>query len=253
VRSTTKIGERAALLRLSQGLPLRFWCERTTFPSVDCHWCRVTVQETARRNCLRRHGGAVVVSGTGVERGSSDSVQCQIVDVFALKVVTVSPVDPTAVAAGGDASVRLAELVAGQSLPAGAYDPDKAVWLVLQRNHKAWGLFWAGGGTGNRCGRTAGDHAITTPGSAIVPGDAKRCWKARPNLQVEASLQRRQAKRLFLLLLACAASGVLAGCLCSCLAARAGRVRCTFPGVLGKEQDRNWSCCLSGLPAPVNR
>jgi hypothetical protein len=79
-------------------------------------------------------------------------VQVQIVHIFALLVVTGYIRDPQgkllleahpSVAAGRSWSVAKACQLARN-------DARPERWVVLQRNNRAWGLFWAGGGL-DRC------------------------------------------------------------------------------------------------------
>jgi len=134
------------LLRLKrQGLPLRVWWRRNNFPSVIATGCRVTVQENqARQKLPATARWALVVRGTGVERGCSGSVQCQSFDVFAAESGDrFSRCDPHGkLAAGGrSARWRWPELVAGaKPCQLARNDRRPKRWVVLQRNTKAWGL-----------------------------------------------------------------------------------------------------------------
>jgi hypothetical protein len=122
------------------------------------------------KDCLRRHGSALLFMApewSEIQR----AVQCQIVDVFALQVVTGYIRDPhgkllmeahPSVAAGRSWSVaKAAQLVRNDARP--------ERWVVLQRDNRAWGLFWAGGGL-HRCRQelleTSQAPALS---SAIVP------------------------------------------------------------------------------------
>ena len=98
-------------------------------------------------------------------------VKVQIIDVFALELATGYDKDPEgrlllssepSVSAGRTWTLAKAcQLVRNDKRP--------YRWVVLHRNKKAWGLFWAGGGL-NQCRdeltRLMGAEAVT---SAIVP------------------------------------------------------------------------------------
>ncbi|APD47030.1 hypothetical protein [Synechococcus sp. SynAce01] len=98
------------------------------------------------------------------------SVQCQIVDVFALKVVTGFTCDPhgrllleadPSVAAGRSWSlVKACQLARNDARP--------KRWVVLQRNTKAWGLFGQAAdciAAGRNCWRPR-DHQHRVPPSS---------------------------------------------------------------------------------------
>jgi hypothetical protein len=97
-------------------------------------------------------------------------VKVQIVDVFALRLVTGYEKDPAgrlrlqseeSVAQGRTWSLAKAcQLVRNDAAP--------YRWVVLHRHKKAWGLFWAGGGL-DLCRDELGKQAGTVVAGAIVP------------------------------------------------------------------------------------
>ena len=121
-------------------------------------------------DCLHRRGGALLFMAPEWSE-TERAVPCQIVDVFALQVVTGFTRDPQgkllleahpSVAAGRSWSLAKAAQLA-------QLDARPERWVVLQRNNRAWGLFWAGGGL-HRCRQelleTSQSPALS---SAIVP------------------------------------------------------------------------------------
>ncbi|APD47225.1 hypothetical protein BM449_01480 [Synechococcus sp. SynAce01] len=209
------------------------------------------------KNCLRRHGGALLFVAPEWSEAQR-SVQCQIVDVFALKVVTGFTCDPhgrllleadPSVAAGRSWSlVKACQLARNDARP--------KRWVVLQRNTKAWGLFWAGGGL-HRCRQELLETTRSpTPGSAIVPVTPEAVLKLVLNLQVEDKSAEKASQTVVAPApAAVAASGVLRAVLLTSLAwlAVLGVSAAHFLGVL-QEQDRKLELLLERLPAPaVNR
>ncbi|MCT0204179.1 hypothetical protein KQ302_03475 [Synechococcus sp. CS-602] len=129
-------------------------------------------------------------------------------------------------------------------------------WVVLQRNTKAWGLFWAGGGL-HRCRQELLETTRSpTPGSAIVPVTPEAVLKLVLNLQVEDKSAEKASQTVVAPApAAVAASGVLRAVLLTSLAwlAVLGVSAAHFLGVL-QEQDRKLELLLERLPAPaVNR
>ncbi|MCT0245596.1 hypothetical protein FB106_11418 [Synechococcus sp. Ace-Pa] len=204
------------------------------------------------KNCLRRHGGALLFVAPEWSEAQR-SVQCQIVDVFALKVVTGFTCDPhgrllleadPSVAAGRSWSLLKACQLARKDVR-----PER--WVVLQRNTRAWGLFWAGGGL-HRCRQELLETTPSpTPGSAIVPVTPEAVLKLVLNLQVEDT-PAEKASQTVVAPAAVAGSGVLRAVLLTSLAwlAVLGVTAANFLGVL-QEQDRKLELLLERLPAPA--
>jgi len=242
------------------------WCDEQLSLSVIAHWCRVTVQGKPARQKLPAdgHGGALFVRGTGKWSEAQRSVHAMIVDVFALKVVTGSPVIPTA-GCCWKADPRWRWPGAGRwSKPCklARNDARPKRWGGAATQHQSLGLFWARRRTASlpagNCWRPR-DHQHR--GGVSV----HRRWTPEAVLKLVSqsckggqSLQRRQAKRLV------APAPAASGCLWSSwravlltslgLACRAGVSRCTFPGSGCRNRNRKFGLLLERLPAPaVNR
>ncbi|MCP9849192.1 hypothetical protein [Cyanobium sp. Morenito 9A2] len=204
------------------------------------------------KDCLRHHGGALLFMApewSEAQRG----VPCQIVDVFALKVVTGYTRDPQgkllleahpSVAAGRSWSLAKACQLA-------RLDARPERWVVLQRNNRAWGLFWAGGGL-HRCRQqlleTSESPALS---SALVPVTPEAVLRLVLNLEVEDTL----TEKTFQAVVPPAAVGgseVLKAVLWTSLAwlVLLGLTAAGFLGVL-REQDRKLELLLERTPAPA--
>jgi hypothetical protein len=105
-------------------------------------------------------------------------VKVQIVDVFALKLVTGYEKDPNGrLLLASEASVsegRTWSLAKACQLVRNDATPHR--WVVLHRHKKAWGLFWAGGGL-NRCRDELAKAMGTEPQGAIVPATPEALLK----------------------------------------------------------------------------
>ena len=97
-------------------------------------------------------------------------VKVQIVDVFALRLATGYEKDPAGrLLLQSEESVaqgRTWSLAKACQLVRNDVAPDR--WVVLHRQKKAWGLFWAGGGL-DLCRDELGKQAGTEVAGAIVP------------------------------------------------------------------------------------
>jgi hypothetical protein len=121
-------------------------------------------------DCLHRVGGAQLFMAP-TWNPEQKGVKVQIIDVFALELATGYDKDPEGrLLLSSEPSVsagRTWTLAKACQLVRNDKRPHR--WVVLHRNKKAWGLFWAGGGL-NQCRdeltRLMGAEAAT---SAIVP------------------------------------------------------------------------------------
>ncbi|CAK6689048.1 hypothetical protein BBFGKLBO_00537 [Synechococcus sp. CBW1107] len=203
-------------------------------------------------DCLHRRGGALLFMAPEWSE-TERAVPCQIVDVFALQVVTGFTRDPQgkllleahpSVAAGRSWSLAKAAQLA-------QLDARPERWVVLQRNNRAWGLFWAGGGL-HRCRQelleTSQSPALS---SAIVPVTPEAVLRLVLNLDVEdtSSAKTFQANEPPA---AVGAPGVLKAVLWTSVAwlAVLALTAAGFLGVL-REQDRKLELLLERLPAPA--
>lgn len=203
------------------------------------------------KDCLRRHGGTLLFMAPEW-RDSQQAVQVQIVDVFALLVVTGYIRDPQgkllleahpSVAAGRSWSVAKACQVARN-------DARPERWVVLQRNNRAWGLFWAGGGL-DRC-RQELLEASGSPemSSAIVPVTPEALLRLVLNLEVEDSAPSTTLLRADAPPTAVGGSGVLQAVLWTSLAwlVILALTAVGFLGVL-REQDHKLELLLQRIPS----
>jgi hypothetical protein len=207
-------------------------------------------------DCLRRHGGALLFMAPEW-REDQRAVPCQIVDVFALQVVTGYTRDPQgtllleahpSVAAGRSWSLaKAAQLV--------RLDARPERWVVLQRDNRAWGLFWAGGGL-HRCRQeqleSSGSPALS---SAIVPVSPEAVLRLVLNLDAGATAAAATVLQADASPAAVGGSGVLKAVLWTSLA-WLGVLALTAAGFLGvlREQDRKLELLLERLPArPADR
>ena len=204
------------------------------------------------KDCLRRHGGALLFMAPEWSE-TERAVPCQIVDVFALQVVTGFTRDPQgkllleahpSVAAGRSWSLAKAAQLA-------QLDARPERWVVLQRDNRAWGLFWAGGGL-HRCRQelleTSQSPALS---SAIVPVTPEAVLRLVLNLETTdtASAQAHQAVVPPAVV---GGSGVLKAVLWTSMAwlVVLGLTAAGFLGVL-REQDRKLELLLERMPAPA--
>ncbi len=205
------------------------------------------------KDCLHRHGGALLFMAPEWSEAQR-AVHCQIVDVFALQVVTGFTRDPQgkllleahpSVAAGRSWSLaKAAQLV--------RLDARPERWVVLQRNNRAWGMFWAGGGL-HRCRqellKTSGPSALS---SAIVPVTPEAVLRLVLNMEVEDKAPAPTVIRADALPPAVDSPGVVRVVLWTSLAwlAVLGLTAAGFLGVL-REQDRKLELLLQRLPKPA--
>ena len=120
--------------------------------------------------CIRAERGALLFCSPK-EKQRRPGAKVQIIDVFALQVVTGYCRDPQgrlllesqpSLAAGRNWSIaKAAQLIRNDARP--------KRWVALQVDKYAWGLFWAGGGL-QRCRELLEKDAITIENqSALVP------------------------------------------------------------------------------------
>ena len=137
--------------------------------------------------CIRAERGALLFcSPKERQRGLTSKVQ--IIDVFALQVVTGYCRDPQgrlllesqpSLAAGRNWSIaKAAQLIRNDARP--------KRWVALQVDKYAWGLFWAGGGL-QRCRELLEKDAITIDNqSALVPASPEAVLRLVLDLQTDA-------------------------------------------------------------------
>ena len=137
--------------------------------------------------CFRAERGALLFcSPKERQRGLTSKVQ--IIDVFALQVVTGYCRDPQgrlllesqpSLAAGRNWSIAKAtQLIRNDARP--------KRWVALQVDKYAWGLFWAGGGL-QRCRELLEKDAITIDNqSALVPASPEALLRLVLDLQTGA-------------------------------------------------------------------
>ncbi len=173
-------------------------------------------------------------------RETERAVHCQIVDVFALQVVTGYTRDPQGnlplaahpfVAAGRSWSLaKAAQLV--------RHDAKPERWVVLQRNNRAWGLIWAGGGTPSLPAGTAGDRAIASTELCRRSGDAASGAAAGPQSASGVNAPREGTPSRLLCRRSAAPTPAMATAvswrLCGDL--RGGIIRAS------RKSDRSWGC-----------
>ena len=138
--------------------------------------------------CIRAERGALLFcSPKERQRGLTSKVQ--IIDVFALQVVTGYCRDPQgrlllesqpSLAAGRNWSIaKAAQLIRNDARP--------KRWVALQVDKYAWGLFWAGGGL-QRCRELLEKDAITIDNqSALVPASPEALLRLVLDLQTGAT------------------------------------------------------------------
>jgi len=165
-------------LRLNVRPPLRLGCDEQLSPKRDCHWVQGhgARKTSSSELACERHGGALFVRGNREWSEAQRSVQMQIVDVFALKVVTVSPVDPNGrlLLEGRSSVAGWAGAGRWSKLPSwrvtNAQTKERWVVLATQQRKSLGGLVLAGADW-HRCRQELLRHAITTPVPPIVPGE----------------------------------------------------------------------------------
>ena len=140
--------------------------------------------------CIRAERGALLFCSPK-ERQRGQSSKVQIIDVFALQVVTGYCRDPhgrllleaqPSLAAGRNWSIaKAAQLIRNDARP--------KRWVALQVDKYAWGLFWAGGGL-QRCRELLEKDAITIDNqSALVPASPEALLRLVLDLQTDAKNQ----------------------------------------------------------------
>ncbi len=219
------------------------------------------------KDCLRCRGGALLFMVPEWSEAQR-RVQCQIVDVFALQVVTGYIRDPhgkllleahPSVAAGRSWSVAKAcQLVRNDARP--------ERWVVLQRDNRAWGLFWAGGGL-HRCRQVLLDSSGSPElSSAIVPVTPEAVLRLVLNLETNdtapaeaipavlppAAVDSSRVLKAVVPPPAVAGTGVLKAVLWTSMAwlVVLGLTAAGFFGVL-RDQDRKLELLLERMPAPA--
>ena len=137
--------------------------------------------------CIKAERGALLFCSPK-ERQRGQSSKVQIIDVFALQVVTGYCRDPhgrlllesqPSLAAGRNWSIaKAAQLIRNDARP--------KRWVALQVDKYAWGLFWAGGGL-QRCRELLEKDAITIDNqSALVPASPEALLRLVLDLQTGA-------------------------------------------------------------------
>ena len=140
--------------------------------------------------CIRAERGALLFCSPK-ERQRGQSSKVQIIDVFALQVVTGYCRDPQgrllleaqpSLAAGRNWSIaKAAQLIRNDVRPKRG--------VALQVDKYAWGLFWAGGGL-QRCRELLEKDAITIDNqSALVPASPEALLRLVLDLQAGATKQ----------------------------------------------------------------
>ena len=140
--------------------------------------------------CIRAERGALLFCSPK-ERQRALTSKVQIIDVFALQVVTGYCRDPQgrllleaqpSLAAGRNWSIaKAAQLIRNDARP--------KRWVALQVDKYAWGLFWAGGGL-QRCRELLEKDAITIDNqSALVPASPEALLRLVLDLQTGATDQ----------------------------------------------------------------
>ena len=140
--------------------------------------------------CIRAERGALLFCSPK-ERQRGLTAKVQIIDVFALQVVTGYCRDPQgrllleaqpSLAAGRNWSIaKAAQLIRNDARP--------KRWVALQVDKYAWGLFWAGGGL-QRCRELLEKDAITIDNqSALVPASPDALLRLVLDLQTDATKQ----------------------------------------------------------------
>ena len=140
--------------------------------------------------CIRAERGALLFCSPK-ERQRGLTAKVQIIDVFALQVVTGYCRDPQgrllleaqpSLAAGRNWSIaKAAQLIRNDARP--------KRWVALQVDKYAWGLFWAGGGL-QRCRELLEKDAITIDNqSALVPASPEALLRLVLDLQTVATNQ----------------------------------------------------------------
>ena len=140
--------------------------------------------------CIRAERGALLFCSPK-EKQRRPGAKVQIIDVFALQVVTGYCRDPQgrlllesqpSLAAGRNWSIaKAAQLIRNDARP--------KRWVALQVDKYAWGLFWAGGGL-QRCRELLEKDAITIDNpSALVPASPEALLRLVLDLQAGATKQ----------------------------------------------------------------
>ena len=138
--------------------------------------------------CIRAERGALLFC-LPKEKQSRPGAKVQIIDVFALQVVTGYCRDPQgrlllesqpSLAAGRNWSIaKAAQLIRNDARP--------KRWVALQVDKYAWGLFWAGGGL-QRCRELLEKDAITIDNqSALVPASPEALLRLVLDLHTDAA------------------------------------------------------------------
>ncbi len=205
-------------------------------------------------DCLRRHGSALLFMEPEWSEAQR-AVHCQFVDVFALQVVTGFTRDPQgkllleahpSVATGRSWSLaKAAQLV--------RLDARPERWVVLQRNNRAWGMFWAGGGL-HRCRQELLETSQSTAlSSALVPVTPEALLRLVLNLDAGETTPAATVLQADAPTGAVGASLALKAVLWTSLAWLAA-LALTAAGFLGvlREQDRKLEQLLERLPPPAS-
>ena len=125
---------------------------------------------TLTPDCLHKIGGAqLFMSPTWTP--DQKGVKVQIVDVFALELVTGYSKDPEGrLLLSSEPSVssgRTWSLAKACQLVRNDRRPER--WVVLHRHKKAWGLFWVGGGLDQCRAALTAAMGVEQTGGALVP------------------------------------------------------------------------------------
>ena len=140
-------------------------------------------------SCITAERGALLFCSPK-EKQRRPGAKVQIIDVFALQVVTGYCRDPQgrlllesqpSLAAGRNWSIaKAAQLIRNDARP--------KRWVALQVDKYAWGLFWAGGGL-QRCRELLEKDVIATDNqSALVPASPEALLRLILDLHADANV-----------------------------------------------------------------
>ncbi len=141
--------------------------------------------------CIRDERGALVFCAPGSPKGRL-TTKSHIIDVFSLEVATgyksdqkgrlILQTQPFIEEGRTWAILKAAQLIRNEKRP--------KRWVALEKNKRAWGLFWAGGGV-QRCRELLADGQ--SEASALVPVTADAVLRLFLSLEAEDSQAENQA------------------------------------------------------------
>ncbi|MCP9795244.1 hypothetical protein [Synechococcus lacustris] len=139
--------------------------------------------------CITKERGALLFCSPK-EKQPKPGAKVQIIDVFALQVVTGYIRDPhgrlllqaqASVAAGRNWSIaKAAQLIRNDARP--------NRWVALQVDKYAWGLFWAGGGLQHCRELLAKEATASENQSALVPANPETLLRLILDLHADANV-----------------------------------------------------------------